>query len=511
MPDLIDALVTTRFESKPELQSIFFGLWQEAERIKKVFSSPQEGYEDSPLPSTATASPQKLLPTIAHLNLDIGEMELSNISVTAQEMERLIKKDISRTFEKARNLCIDGNKEDGYSTIYLIDRLVLAGSSSHLRLVREEMPHQILSQSFTFEKGEKSYTLSAPFKHDGYNLEFSPDNAKLAVAQGASLPRYFITTRVPPQSPKIPSLLKDGVNFLDFDVDNLRNSMPFTLIYSVGHTTEVLFESGEEMREMGRSGKAAIRKCIPEVDTINCYRVDNVAQIGNRGDYYAQFPIRDAFIQFYENLTAERLLKERDKEKIDHLMGLYIFWIEFDVEREMKCFMSKMEGNNDDRYVNQMATVIEQKRISEMIPQLVDRQEGQWTFKPDISLWCPVGTGNESEQVKLKVSDSKKSAKGKVSFRQTRDNKGGITRFALSRDSAPLWQIDLQDYTVKNHQAGSLVQPELHVKLELEKEQFHFKYTVYDHDFNSDNVQEIEMSHDSHRAKPPFNPYRGEE
>jgi len=513
LPDLIDALVTTRFESKPALQSIFFGLWQEAERIKKVFSTPKEGYEDTPLPSTVSASPQKLLPAIAHLNLGISEMELGNVSVTAQEMERLVKKDIALTFEKARNLCIDGNKDDGYTTKYLIDRLVLAGSGSHLRLVREEMPRQILSQPFTFEKEGKSYYLEAPFKHDGYNLEFTPDDAKLAVVRGASLPRYFKTTRVPPHDPKMPELLKNGVNFLDFDVDNLRNYMPFTLIYAVGSSTDTLFGAGQQMREASRTGKAAIRKRIPGGETINCYRVDNAAQIGNAAaeQYYAQFPIRDVFIQFHE-LTGEKLRKDRDKSELDRLMSQYLFWAEFDIERDMKCFMyTKKNGNDDEDYIEQMATVIEPERISEAIQTLVDCQEGQWTFKPNISISCPVGIGHGQETVELQLSDSKTVAKGKVSFRQTIENNGGITRFALSPDSAPLWQIDLQSYGVKNHQAGSLVQPELHIQLELEKEQLHLKYTVYDPDLTGDNVREIEMSHDSRKAKPPFNPYRGDE
>jgi hypothetical protein len=511
LPDLIDALVTTRFDSKPELQPVFFGLWQEAERIKKVFSTHQQGYEDSPLPDTATASPQKLLPAIAHLDLGISEMDLGNVSITASEMERLIKKDIAQTFEKARNLCVEGNKEVGYTTKYFINRLVLAGSGSHLRLIREEMPHQILSQPFTFEKGGRNYTLSAPFKHDGYNLEFTPEDAKLAVVRGASLPRYFKTTRVPPQSPKMMSLLKDGVNFLDFDVDNLRNYMPFTLIYAVGHATDILFESGQQMREISRSGKAAIRKRIPEGDTINCYRVDNVIQMGNANEeqYYAQFSIRDAFIQFYANLTGEELTKDRDQEKLDRLMSQYLFWAEFDIERDIKCFMyTKPEGNDDSRYINQTATVIEQERISEAIEALVNRQDRQWTFKSDISLWCPAGVGGQ-ETVELKLSESKTVAYGNVGFRQTINNDGGNTLFALSPESKPLWQVNLPNYSVNNKSVW--LQPELHIQLELEGEQLQLKYTVYDPDLAGENVREIEMSYDSRKTKPPFNPYRGEE
>jgi len=516
LPDLIEALVTTSFESNPELQTLFFGLWQDAERIKKTFSTVQAGYEEIPLPSTVTASPQNLLPAIAHLNLGIGQMELPNISVTAEEMERLIRKDIAVTFEKARNLCIDGNQEAGYTTKYLIDRLVLAGSGSHLRVVREEMPHQILSQPFAFAKAGKSYTLSAPFKHDGYNLEFTPEDAKLAVVRGACLPRYFKTTRVPPQDPQMKGLLKNGVSFLDFNVDNLRNYMPFTLIYAVGSARDILFESGRQMRETGRSGKTAIRKRIPGGDTINCYRVDNAVQAGNAADeqYYAQFSIRDVFIQFYANLTGQLLDKRRDKDLLDQLMSQYLFWAEFDIERELKCFMytkPTKEGNDDDCYVNQTATVIEQNRIAEAIQALVDCQEEHRTFKPDIALSCPVGIGNGQEIVKLHLSKSKTVATGKVGFRQTSENKGGITRFALSSDATPLWQIDLQEYNVKNHQAGGLVHPELHIQLELEGEQLQLTYTVYDPDLMGDDVQEIEMSYDSRKAKPPFNPYRGDE
>ena len=518
LPILIEALVTTRFESKPELQPLFFSMWQEAERIKKTLSTPQEGYEEIPLPEVVTASPQRLLPAIAHLNLDVSEMELGTISVTLQEMERLVQKEIAQTFEKARNLCIDGNKNEGYTTKYLIDRLVLAGSGSHLRLVREEIPHQILSKSFNFEKGSKSYPLSAPFKLDGYNLNFTPNDAKLAVVRGACLPRYFQTTRVPPESPKMPDLLTDGVNFLDFDVDNLRNYMPFTLIYAVGNASDILFESGAQMRETSKTGQAAIRKSIPTGDIINCYRIDNVTQIDNTANqqYYAQFHIRDFFIQFWETQEkGEKLLKDRDKEKLDNLMSRYLFWMEFDIERDMKCFMytkPMKEGNDDDRYVNQTATVIEQERLFEAVQALIDCQEEKWTFKSDVVLWCPAGVNNGPDAVQLKTI-SPTQVEGKVrGFSKTKENKGGITRFALSTDSAPLWQIDLQGYHFNNCQGGDgLLQPELHIQLELKDEQIHFTYTVYDPDLTGEHVREIEMSHDSRKAKPPFNPYRGEE
>lgn len=496
LPDLIDALVTTRFELKPELQSLFFGLWQEAERIKQVLSTPPEGYEEIPLPSTVTAAPQNLLPAIKHLDLEISEMELGNISITAQEMERLVEKDIERTFEKARNLCIDGNIKEGYTTKYFIDRLVLAGSGSHLRLVREHMPREILSKAFDFKKAGQIYkNLSAPFKPDGYNLNFTPEDAKLAVVRGACLPRYFTTTRVSPSDPQLMSLLNKGLNFLDFDVDNLRNYMPFSLIYAVGHDKDILFESGDKMLETSRTGKPAIRKRIPEMEGLNCYRVDNAAQMDNavNEQYYAKFNIRDAVLKIDEDKNS---------------FSKYLFWVEFDIERDIKCFMyTKKAGNDNDNYINQTANIIEKDRISNAIQTLVDTQEEEWKFKPNITLWYPVGMSKEQLQLQ-QVSST--LVEGTVIFQHARENKGGITRFAFSEDSAPLWQIDLQNYSVNNHES-SLVQPELQIQLELEQEQLNLKYTVYDPDLTGDNVQEIEMSHDSSRAKPPFNPYRGEE
>lgn len=512
--DLIEALVMTRFESNPESQPHFFGLWQEAERIKKVLSTPPVGYQDIPLPDTVTASPAKLLPAIAHLNLEIGEMELGNISVTKEEMERLVNKDIKQTFEKARDLCVTVDKESGYETGYMIDRLVLAGSGSHLRLVREQMPREVLSQQFTFVKGDRSYPLEAPFKPDGYNLEFTPDDAKLAVVRGASLPRYFKTTRVPPHDPQIGRLLTEGVNFLDFDVDNLRNYMPFTLIYAVGNARDILFESGKQMQETSRTGQAAIRQQLPAGDTINCYRVDSVAQLGDAAEeqYYAQFPIRDDFIQFWQNLTGEELLRDIDQARLDELMNKYFFWAEFDIERNMKCFMYTkpiQEGNDDKNYVNQTAKVIDSQKLSDAMTTLVDSQNGPSTLKPNIALSCPVGVGGQ-QSVKWETVSST-FLEGRVSLTQQTDNNSGITYIALSPDSPPLWQIDLQNYSVKNHQAKGLVQPELYIKLELENEQVQLKYTVFDPDLTDDHVREIEMSHDSRRAKPPFNPYRGEE
>jgi hypothetical protein len=111
--------------------------------------------------------------------------------------------------------------------------------------------------------------------------------------------------------------------------------------------------------------------------------------------------------------------------------------------------------------------------------------------------------------VELKLSESKTVAYGNVGFRQTINNDGGNTLFALSPESKPLWQVNLPNYSVNNKSVW--LQPELHIQLELEGEQLQLKYTVYDPDLAGENVREIEMSYDSRKTKPPFNPYRGEE
>ena len=190
-------------------------------------------------------------------------------------------------------------------------------------------------------------------------------------------------------------------------------------------------------------------------------------------------------------------------------MNQYLFWAEFDIERKLKCFMySKSEGNDDDNYVNQVVKAIDKRRIEEEVIKVAQLENGQGRFNPNFTLWQPIG--NKWEQITLKkVSDTLITAT--VSFRQTKENKGGITRFALQEDdTAPLWQIDLQDYTVKN-QAGSLVQPELQIRLEFKADNLRFTYTVYDPDLDGDNVQEIEMNNKNPTVNLPFNPFRGEE
>jgi len=517
LAELIEALVKTHFDAEPERQSSFFGLWQEAERIKKALSTPQSGYEDVPLPETVSASPAKLFAAIAELELGISEMDLDSITVSLAEMERLIKTDVAKTFEKARNLCI--GKKDGeeqYFTKHTIDHLVLAGSSSHLSLVREKMPFAILGVPFEFIKKGQKYQCATPFKYDGDNLQFSPDDAKLAVVRGAALPSYFKTNRIPPQADKIRDLLQDGISFLDFDIDNLRNYMPFTLIYSVGTGKTELFESGAQMDDMSRNGKIATRKVIPETDTFTLYRVDSLVDRDNPTEqqYYAQFPIRDEFIKFYESEHGEKLEKHQDKEKLDELMSRYLFWVEFDIERDMQCFMyTNPDGNDDERYVNELIAPISEQRLEEIKQDLTEYDSNnKLIFKSDITLYCPVGMSGEGfDGIDLILKSATKAVSKDVILGNMGQGTGGDTYFYVAKppEAAPVWKLNLQDYNIKN--THTFVKPKLHICLSLQQDKLQLTYSVYDPDLTGDNVREIKMTHDSRKAPQPFNPYRGEE
>jgi hypothetical protein len=289
--------------------------------------------------------------------------------------------------------------------------------------------------------------------------------------------------------------------------------MPFTLIYPVGTGKTELFESGEQMRDISRNGKPALRRNIPEGDTFALYRVDSLVDRDKSQEqqYYTQFAIRDEFIQFYAAEYGEKLEKNRDKDKLDKLMSQYLFWVEFDIERNMQCFMyTNQDGNDDERFINQTATPMT-KQLEEAKKCLVESDGNkEWTFKPNIKLYCPVGVGGKFEEIILRqVSPIEVS--GEVIFRQMIEGTGGDTYFHITQDqdSKAIWKVNLQEYKIKNKR--TFLEPKLRIRLSLQQGELDLTYSVYDPDLTGENVHEIKMSHDSRKAPPPFNPYRGEE
>ena len=221
----INALVPTNFSDDTKYQPTFFALWNEAEEIKRELSKIPE----DPSKKQAAAADGGELNSIIKDNYKFDfRNDQWNIEVTLDEMEGVIRKDIYETFEKAINLCIGKDSKTGKPQIkHFIDRVILAGSSSHLRLIREDLPDKL---GKLIKKWDA--TLPAPFKPDKNNVIFDPKDAKLAVARGACLPRYFKKVQVEPRDPDIQHKLREGTTYLDFDTKNLFNYIPFNLVYN---------------------------------------------------------------------------------------------------------------------------------------------------------------------------------------------------------------------------------------------------------------------------------------
>ncbi|GEM_PF-2132854 len=500
----IDTLVPTQFRHKPELQPIFFDLWKEAERIKQTLSTTPPGYEGGDLPKSVTADGGRLLPAIQWLNLGLQEDDLSDIQVSAAEMERVVRQDIQSTFEQARNLCI-GTTKSMPVVKHLIDRVILAGSSSHLRLIRAVMPQEILGQPFDYEGHDgRNWTLPAPFKLDNYNLMFDAKESKLAVVRGACLPRYFKTNRVDCRNPQLSGHLTRGITFIDFDIDNLRHYLPFSLAYTVGMGKEVLFLAGDRMNLKQRDGSVVARKFIAAQEIVRCYRIENVNQVNSADEegLYCQFEIFQAIAK------QAGLDKEADRTKITELGNQYKFFIEFDVERNLKCWMyPHLDGNTDREYIKQTAVLSEQIKPAAVMSMLGEEMApGKWVWQSGLTLTCPLGLGGE-EMVKFKpYSPNDAVVEGEVTLRQAADLSGGKTEFRAA-DNTLLWSVNLRNYQVKTPELAKL-----RIYLSFQKEGVVLKYTVYDPDLeDKTQLWEIPMSFDNRRKSLPFNPFGGDE
>ncbi len=509
---VINTLIPTEFRYNPALQPVFFDLWKEAERIKQALSTVPAGYEQTGLPKSVAATGDKLVAAIKHLNLGLQEHELSDIQISAEEMERVIRQDIRNTFERARNLCIgEDEKSQKPELRHFIDRVILAGSSSHLRLVREEMPREILGSPFKYVgRDRQEREMPAPFKLDNHNLIFDPKESKLAVARGACLPRYFKTTRVAPQNPRLPDLLRDGISFIDFDIDNLRHYIPFSLTYSVGTTRDVLFFAGDPMNVTRRDGSKVARKIVAASEVVRCYQIENITQLDSNSEegLYGQFDLYQAIAD------QAKLNKDTDKKEIEKWSNQYLFFIEFDSERNLTCWMySNLTGNADPRYVNQPAECLDKTKMpTTALATLCERNqpEGKWVWKTNPILKCPVGVSGKELVEFNPVSPTDPVLEGRVAMRQVQDDQGGIIRFETDT-GIPLWSVNLRDYPVKTPALA-----ELRLHLELQNDNVDLKYTVYDPDLedrgdNQKDLHEVRMSFDDRRKSLPFNPFGGDE
>ncbi len=522
---LIDLLVPTDFHNDPKRQSAFFELWKEAQDIKEHLSRlPKKDQMRRRL-----ANDDRLLPALklSGLNFSVEDQNtlVRGLEVLESEMERVVEQDIENTFIQARELCVGqrdklekvGDQEKLSSELFVkhyIDRVILAGSSSQLRLVREVKPKEILGQEFVPSMGESGRSkLPAPFKYDDYNLVFEPNEAKLAVVRGACLAYQFGEHgKVAPDDPEIHKLLRDEDNtLLDFKIDNLRNHVPFTLVYPRDPSVGKLFEAGEPL-PFERQGKKVARNFVPRVGTLTCYRVENLSQ--KDGPFYDEFDIEAKINQ----LAQDRFNwdKSTDPEKIEAFAKACRYYVEFDVERNLQCWVyTNPDGNSDDRVINQTASLLLGKhKAAEVVEVLCEQTGEEWVWKSDLPerLTCDLndlsGKGGKVEFENFSPTTAKLTGKV-VGMRKTFSFRAPAPT-ASQATQLLLWEVSLPpDYKVKSREIAEL-------RFTLERlpidHKVVLKYSLYDPDFESEkDNHEVPPRPTEPRGTERVNPFSGRE
>jgi hypothetical protein len=458
-------------------------LWKEAEQIKTDLSALDAG-------QTATAQSQNLFEVLEHLDLGIQATDLQGIEIRRQEMEQAILRDVKNTFEKARNLCV-GLEYDKPKVEHYIDRVILAGNSSQLRLVRETMPHDILGKPFKMSVAQVPYSLPAPFKNDGHNLVFEPKEAKLAVARGACLGHYFREHSIPPTHPDIPNHLRKGIDFLYFDIDNLHSYIPFTLGYNLGAGvgSAILFKAGEEFKETDSDGGKVARTTVAPVETLSCYRFDNVAQAesGREGELYCQFDL-------YKAVADQNGLNvQQHRKQVEELTHQYRFYVQLDMDRNLTCYMYPPAAESATQ------TVRSQLDEAELTGHLCQQQAGQLNWKTDWALEC-----NSSSITLQPKASEQRVLWGITPICCNDDKQGGVHDFYVRQGEQQtfVWQINLNQYRIKTQFA------ELRVRISLDDPSV-LEYRVYDPE-PADCI-EIPQRFDDREKLKIFSPFSGDE
>jgi len=480
----INTLVPTSFREQAKLQTSFFQLWKEAEKIKADLSATSAG-------ETATAQSPTLFEAIDHLDLGIQATDLQGIEVSRAEMEQAILREVKNTFEKARNLCVGLEYENKPKVEHYIDRVILAGNSSQLRLVRETMPHDIFGKPFQMTVAGMPYSLPAPFKNDGHNLLFEPKEAKLAVARGACLGHYLREKSIPPTHPDIPNHLRKGIDFLYFDIDNLHSYIPFTLGYNLGSGvgSAILFAAGEEFNEPVSGGYKVARKTVAPVETLSCYRFDNVAQaeLGREGDLYCQFDLYKA-VADHNGLDVHQ-----HRKQVEQLTHQYLFYVQLDMDRNLTCYMYPPLAGNPTETVRGQVDEVELK------DHLCQKESGGLEWKSGWTLEC-----NLSSISLQKEASARGMLWGKTPVCCNDDKQGGVHDFYVNdgNNKTLLWQINLAHYQIKTQFA------ELRVHISLD-DPCVLEYSVYDPE--PKDCIEIPQNFDDREKLKIFSPFSGDE
>jgi molecular chaperone DnaK (HSP70) len=478
---LINELVPTDFQTDSSRQKGFFALWQEAENIKHQLS--ENGV------TRVDADNLRLEEVISSLKLGIQAEDLLDIYVTLDEMEGQVAPNICNTFERARELCVG---ESG-CLMHYIDKVVLAGNSSQLPLVHETAL-EVLGRSFNVTLDGQIKKLPAPFKYDGDNLIFDPKEAKLAVARGACLPHFFSRVNVLPNDPSVTKALQKGHSFLYFDIDNLRGYIPFNLGYQIGIGHELTFQVGSPFNVILANKRKLSRKVVFYQPELVWYRQDSVAQIDGAvkdESRYATFKL-DAAIQNYKDHA-------QDNRTVEELATRFLFYVTFDEDRDLKCYMYTNLDGNAKEYVRLKAT--SERDRNELMAAICRQENGNWILKPELVFHCDIGKlGGEPEEVRFAQKGGE--LKAEIAMRDKVH-----LRSSTERNDMLLWAIDTSGYTVKNPELVKM-----HLFLKTTEAGPVLEYTIYDPDFEDESCnEEIKCSFDETRGPTLFNPFGGEE
>ena len=515
--DQIEVLVPTRFKDNPQQQALFFDLWLEAENIKRGLSHSLDSGYNYDTPSYFEVRVGTLDRLLESLGLATSDLSLR---VDKEEMEQVVRSDLFGSFRSALNLCATRDPVSKQVRLeHYIDRVILAGSSSHLRLVRQALAHEVLTKPFS---PDNTNLLPAPFRLDQYNLVFIPEDAKLAVARGACLPRYFQRVKADPNNSMILEQLRMGNSYIDFDVNNVQNYIPFYIRCTSGMGEQIIFEAGEKMLHRdNQDGKPVARRKIVPLEVLTCYRTENNYQTA--GEYYCQFNI-DEWLQNY--LQAEgvnfQYLSELEQEA---RRNQYFYFMQFDTERVLRCFAYTHPSNLDPNYVAQL--------IPEQRPGLA-KQQLLKAYKPGDTIELQYGENRsggqkpiivlvpkvdqpyvlEADNVDLLFSDEENSMAGVFD----------LYAFRESSSSELIWQIDLSSYKIKTPYFAKL-----RLRLDLSQdrvshgqegkgESMMLEYTIFDPDLSGNPIDNqetylhyIEAKHSSKKSHHPFDPFRGDQ
>jgi hypothetical protein len=335
------------------------------------------------------------------------------------------------------------------------------------------------------------YSLPAPFKNDGHNLLFESKEAKLAVARGACLGHYFREHSIPPTHPDIPNHLRKGIDFLYFDIDNLHSYIPFTLGYNLGSGvgSAILFAAGEEFTETDSEGCKVARKTVAPVETLSCYRFDNVAQAeqGREGELYCQFDLYKA-VADHNGLDVHQ-----HRDQVEKLTHQYLFYVQLDMDRNLTCYMYRLPDGRTKE------TVRCQLDEAQLKAHLCQQPAGELEWKPSLVVECNLSP----------ISFQKETSKRGLLWGITPvccndDKQGGVHNFYANDGDKKtlLWQVNLAHYQIKTQFA------ELRIILSLDDPAV-LEYNVYDPE-PADCI-EIPQKFDDREKLKIFSPFSGDE